>query len=135
MASDKCCGVVTIPVGKSKRKRSFNQQFCWGKRGIKSSKGRVNRDVTRDCKYATPRTVCGSGACPPGSAKPRRKAAASRPKGRKIKTTRRTTVSRNTAKTFVAKASYARTKSGKLRKGCRKVGNVYRCKKTGAAAR
>lgn len=121
------CGVVRIPVGNSNRKRAFNQEFCWGKNGIVSSRGRTTKKVTRNCGR-------GPGTCKSKPSKTTRKSA-SRPKRRKISTTRKSTVSRNTAATFVAKASYARTKSGKLRKGCRKVKNVYRCKKTGAARR
>lgn len=38
---------------------------------------------------------------------------------------------KSSAATFVAKASFARTKAGKLRKGCKKVGSVYRCRRPG----
>lgn len=38
---------------------------------------------------------------------------------------------KSSATTFVAKASFARTKAGKLRKGCKKVGSVYRCRRPG----
>lgn len=44
---------------------------------------------------------------------------------------RKSSVSRKSAATFVAKASYAKTKSGKLRKGCKKVGSTYRCRRPG----
>ena len=122
------CGVVRIPVGKSNRKRAFNQEFCWGKDGIVSSRGRTTKKVTRNCGR-------GPGTCKSKPAGRKSSVSASRPKRRKISATRRSTVSRNTAATFVAKASYARTKAGTLRKGCRKVKNVYRCKKVGAARR
>ena len=115
MAAD--CKVVTIPPGNSFRKRSFKRKLCWAKKGIKS-----NCD-----KNAT------SAACS-GRGPRRRKSSGGRrrtPGG--AKNVRRTTVSRNTAKTLVAKASYAYTKSGKLRKGCRKVSGVLRCQKRGAA--
>ena len=86
--------------------------------------------MTRNCGR-------GPGTCTSGrkGSSSRSRTTTSRPKRRKISATRRSTVSRNTAATFVAKASYARTKAGKLRKGCRKVGSVYRCKKVGAARR
>ena len=105
------CKTVKIRPGSSGRKRSFTRKLCWGKASRTKSGG-----IKSNCNK--------SGPCR-GSA--RRKSSTTRK--------RKTTVSRNTAKTFVAKASYAKTQSGKLRKGCRKVNNVYRCKKTGAARR
>lgn len=103
------CKVVTIRPGASFRKRSFKRKLCWNKKGIKSN---CDKNAVR----------CG------GSTSTKRRGSSS-----KRSSVRRTTVSRNTSKTFVAKASYARTKSGKIRKGCRKVSGVYRCQKRGAA--
>lgn len=38
---------------------------------------------------------------------------------------------RGLGSTFVAKASFAKTKSGKLRKGCKRVGKNYVCRRPG----
>lgn len=103
------CKVVTIPPGRSFRNRSFKRKLCWGKKGIKSN--------------------CDKNAVSCGG----RRSSATKRRSSAKRSVRKTTVSRNTSKTFVAKASYARTKSGKIRKGCRKVSGVYRCQKRGAA--
>lgn len=94
------------------------RKLCWGKNGrIKS-----NTPASGGTRKRKPA---------------KRRAAASSRKRTVRKGARRTTRSttRSSASTFRAKASYAVTKCGKLRKGCRKVAGVYRCRKPGKRAR
>lgn len=108
------CKRVVIPPGASGRRRSFSRKLCWSKRGIKTN-----------CKPSATTAACGGGRASSRSSGRKRSSASRR--------TRKVTVSRNTLKTFIAKKSYAVTRSGKLRKGCKRVKNTYRCKKVGAA--
>jgi hypothetical protein len=94
------------------------RKVCWG------ANGRIKSNVAASGTAGLPRPV---------RRRRKAKAAAARRAKPSLKGVRRrkSSVSRASAATFVAKASYAKTKSGKLRKGCKKVGSTYRCRRPG----
>ena len=104
--------------------RNGKRKICWGANGkIKSNtraSGTAGLGATKRRKTTKRRKPRGVGKLSPETARLRKKSAAARKAKRP-----------GSLSTFVAKASFARTKAGKIRKGCKKVGSVYRCRRPG----